>query len=225
MKTWKPKKTIMTELLYYQDVYLKETQAKVLAVEGKKVLLDKTVFFPETAGKPKDTGRVDGIPLLGAVKQDRDVWHILASEHKLKAGDTAFLQLDWRRRHYSMRLHAAVHLVSDVFKRHFRIYAASNRLTDSAAYLEFAKEVGIQTIGEALEKSNAIARDGAEINIYVDETAKKRAVKIGTFPEFYCDGLFANNLKEIGLISLESAAMEEGRFILAIRVEDLKTQG
>jgi len=209
----------MTELLYYQDAYLKETWSKVLAVEGKKVLLEKTIFFPELPGKPQDTGRIDGIPLLGAVKQEADVWHILAAEHKLKVGDSALMQLDWKRRHHLMRLHAAVHLLSDVFKKYFRLYPDSNKMVEYTGYLEFAKEVGIQTIGEALEKANTVGKEGAPIDIHIEESSGKRYVRIGYFPEFPCNGIFVKDTKEIGTITLENAGMHENRFILAIKVE------
>lgn len=209
----------MTELLYYKDAYLKETWAKVLAIEGRKILLEKTIFFPEIAGKPGDTGRVDGIPLLGAVKQDSDVWHVLASDHRLKVGDSALLQLDWKRRNCLMRLHAAIHLVSGVFRRYFRIYPDSNKMAEYTGHIEFAKEVGIQTIGEALEKANNLAKEGAEIDIRTEQSSGKRYVRIGYFPEFPCSGLFVRNIKEIGAITLDSAAMNEGRFVLAIKVE------
>lgn len=209
----------MTELLYYKDAYLKETWSKVLAIEGRKILLEKTIFFPGTPEQHGDTGRVDGIPLLGAIKQESEVWHILAADHKLEIGDSALLQLDWRNRHYSMRLHAALHLLSDVFKKHFRTYPSEVRASESTALLEFAKEISIQTIGEALQKANTLAKEGAEIDIRIEESSKRRSVRIGYFPEFSCNGLFARNAKEIGAITLESATMNEGRFMLAIKVE------
>jgi len=34
----------MTELIYYQDQYRKEIEAKVIKIEGNKVLLDKTIL-------------------------------------------------------------------------------------------------------------------------------------------------------------------------------------
>ena len=39
----------MQELVYYQDQYKTEIEAKVLKVEGNKILLDKTIFIPQRA--------------------------------------------------------------------------------------------------------------------------------------------------------------------------------
>ncbi len=36
----------MTNLVYYEDPYKTEIEAKVMKVEGNKVLLDKTIFIP-----------------------------------------------------------------------------------------------------------------------------------------------------------------------------------
>ena len=51
-----------TERLYRQDVYMKETEARVLQIaetkKGTEVVFDRTVFFPEGGGQPSDKGVV-----------------------------------------------------------------------------------------------------------------------------------------------------------------------
>ena len=49
----------MTELLYMDDCYLRECDAKVEKVlEDNKIILDKTVFYPQGGGVPCDTGKI-----------------------------------------------------------------------------------------------------------------------------------------------------------------------
>ena len=36
----------MTKILFHEDAYLKEHQTKVTKLEGKRVLLEETIFFP-----------------------------------------------------------------------------------------------------------------------------------------------------------------------------------
>ncbi len=42
----------MTELLYYQDAYLTECDARVVRVDEDGIVLDRTVFYPVGGGQP-----------------------------------------------------------------------------------------------------------------------------------------------------------------------------
>ena len=46
----------VTDLLYLRDAYLTSMDATVVAVDGKRVALDRTVFYPTGGGQPHDTG-------------------------------------------------------------------------------------------------------------------------------------------------------------------------
>ncbi len=46
----------MTEALYHTDAYLKEFDAVVTAIDGNKVALDRTAFYPGGGGQPNDVG-------------------------------------------------------------------------------------------------------------------------------------------------------------------------
>ena len=48
----------MTELLYQTDAYLKDFEAKVIAVEGNAVALDRSAFYPGGGGQPHDSGTI-----------------------------------------------------------------------------------------------------------------------------------------------------------------------
>src|SRR3954470_15181719 len=48
--------SVETDLSYLRDAYLRAQHATVLAVDGERVALDSTVFYPTGGGQPHDTG-------------------------------------------------------------------------------------------------------------------------------------------------------------------------
>lgn len=111
-----------TRPVYYEDAYLKELDATVVAVDGDRVLLDQTICYPEGGGQPGDTGEL-ACPEQGisfGITDTRKgeggaIWHQLAdSQHGLKAGDAVHITLDWDRRYRHMRMHTGMHLLGSL---------------------------------------------------------------------------------------------------------------
>ena len=114
-----------TQLLFRDDAYLPEAEARVVAVtpEGG-IELDRTVFYATSGGQPGDTGTLthkDGTetPIAGAIHPDGDksrVLHLAAEGAPLpQVDDTVGLSIDWDRRHTLMRMHTALHLATVLF--------------------------------------------------------------------------------------------------------------
>ncbi len=211
----------MTESLYYKDAYLSEVWTKVLAVEGKKVLTEKTIFSPKTQEQMGDTGSVDGIPLLGVLKQGEETWHMLERKPELMPGDEAHLKLNLKKRLLSMRLHTALHLLVQILKREFRKYASDMHIDENGAHIEFMQEIDIQTINKAIKSANSMTSAGADIETHVEPESRKKAISLGYLPKFGCEGLFVRNIKEIGAISFSGWDFNDGKFIVSINVESV----
>ncbi len=209
----------MTEELYYTDAYLKEMRTKVVAVEGKKILTEKTIFFPKAHDQQGDTGQMDGIPLLGSIKQGEEVWHVLDKDPKLKVGDEVLLRLDWKKRTHSMRLHTAAHLLSQLLKKDFSKYDDCMRIDAEGAHLEFVQEVDLMTINKAIAAANQLIAGGASVDTMIEEETKMRLATIGYLRRFNCNGLFVNDAAEIGSISFIKANYKDNKFIVTIEVE------
>ena len=115
----------MTEALYQTDAYLKEFDAVVTAVDGNKVGLDRTAFYPGGGGQPNDVGTLTAHGqtwnVLKAGKQGADIWHELDREAP-PIGMPVRGAINWVRRYQLMRTHTAMHILCGVI---FRDYGAS----------------------------------------------------------------------------------------------------
>ena len=103
----------MSDLLYLHDAYLREFTATVTAVDGARVALDRTAFYPTGGGQPHDTGTLAGLPVVDVRKEGEIVWHSVEGEPPA-AGATVECAVDWDRRHRLMRTHTAMHVLCGV---------------------------------------------------------------------------------------------------------------
>jgi len=111
-----------TELLFRGDAYLREAEAKVLAVTDRRgIILDRTVFYATGGGQPGDAGtirRAGGpVAIATAVYGDDkgEIVHVPGESETLpEPGETVTAILDWERRHRHMRIHTGLHLLSVV---------------------------------------------------------------------------------------------------------------
>ena len=118
----------MTQELFRQDAYLRETPATVLAVGEQGIVLDRTVFYPLGGGQAGDAGVLvlaDGRTLQVAdtrkAKDDQGqptgaIAHVPQAGQdallaELRPGATVLARIDWERRHRLMRFHTSTHLL------------------------------------------------------------------------------------------------------------------
>lgn len=117
------KQPMPTECLFRDDSYLKQCDARVVAVtERGGIVLDRTVFYANSGGQPGDSGAlicVDGskIPIATAVYNDvtkSEIAHVPADgvSPALNIGDAVIAAIDWDQRYARMRMHSALHLLS-----------------------------------------------------------------------------------------------------------------
>jgi Ser-tRNA(Ala) deacylase AlaX len=104
----------VTERVFWDDPYLTTLDARVVAVAGSDVTLDRTILFAFSGGQESDRGTIGGFPVLEARKLGDDILYTLPEGHGLRPGYSVVLQLDWPRRYRLMRLHFAAELVLEL---------------------------------------------------------------------------------------------------------------
>lgn len=113
-----------TECLFRDDAYLKQCEARVVALtEQGGIVLDRTVFYANSGGQPGDTGAIATtddvrVPIENVIYTDAaktEIAHVpAAGAPALKVGDTVTALIDWEKRYGRMRVHTALHLLSAV---------------------------------------------------------------------------------------------------------------
>ena len=150
----------MAELLFRDDAYLAACEARVVAVRGDSVELDRTVFYPMGGGQPGDTGRIGGWRVLDTRKGDapESVLHAMEPGFRLREGDAVAVSIDWERRHRHMRFHTALHLLCAAVKAP----VTGGRMAEDKAHLDFDIEMEKLVKEEIEARVNELTRASYE---------------------------------------------------------------
>jgi misacylated tRNA(Ala) deacylase len=150
---------VRTEQLYLRDAYQRTCRSEVIALDGDRLALDRTVLYATGGGQPHDTGTLTPVEAVDAVARpgtavgaalvvtdvvkDGDVlWHRVAP-----AGDRPLVlpppgtrlevALDWDRRHALMRTHTALHVLCGVIWHTYGVAVTGGNMEPLAARMDF----------------------------------------------------------------------------------------
>lgn len=228
----------MTERLYYEDSHQKEFTAQVVscAWDEKKacygVLLNRTVFFPESGGQYADPGvlrvfHADGgetaFPVLDVKERDGEVVHYL--KEALKPGSCVEGQIDYAERFSRMQQHSGEHIVSGLVHRHFGYDNVGFHLGQELVTMDFngaLTEAEVRQIereaNEAVVKNLPVlvecpSKEALEKLNYRSKKELSGQVRIVTIPGYdvcACCAPHVSYTGEIGVIKLLDAVKYKG---------------
>ncbi len=170
-------------------MYLKELNTKVVSSNGKFVVLEQTIFYPNSGGVLFDTGRIvrknDGkvFNVVFSVKKDNVISHEVDVEG-LDEGDEVKLFLDWDRRYLLMKNHTVAHLLSSLFHKDGALITG-NSIGLEKSRMDFNIQNFSRDIAEKkiLELNNIIKNDGRVEVYYLDRNealSKEGFVKLAS---------------------------------------------
>jgi len=195
----------LTVKLYDDDPYLREFEAKVLAIDGNEVVLDRTAFYAEGGGQAADTGMMGSVRVTDTRKMDDRIVHVLEAPPSFEVGDTVECLIDWDRRHRIMRLHSAAHIMEHfLWQRLGKIERLGSHVDDKKdrADYEYEGRLPPDELKAAEEATNSFLADGHEISIRLDPSKPGLRIWSCGGIEMPCGGTHVRNTGEIGAIRL-----------------------
>ncbi len=133
-----------TDLAYLRDAYVQTFDATVVAVdlEGRRVALDQTYFYPTGGGQPNDTGSLGALRVSDVRKDGLGVWHSIGGlgdvgETLPTVGETVSCTIDWERRHQLMRTHTVMHILCGVIWNQWGVAVTGGNMEPLSARMDF----------------------------------------------------------------------------------------
>ena len=156
---------MQTRQLYYEDTYMVEFDAEVLACEefkgGYRILLSATAFFPEGGGQVGDVGTIGSIQVTDTRMKDGEIWHM--TSEPIKTGEKVHAMIDWEKRFERMQQHTAEHIISGIIHERFGYDNVGFHLSDDICTLDLNGPL----TREELEEIEAAANEAVFRNVPV----------------------------------------------------------
>ncbi len=144
-------------------------EAKVLSCgekDGKyRVILDRTVIFPEGGGQPSDRGFIGGSEVFEAVEDGSEVVHIC--KEPLEVGKTYSVSFDIPRRLDHSEQHTGEHILSGTA---FRLFGAKNvgfHMAEDYCTLDLDKFLDREALALLESEANAAVRRNVPVTAEV----------------------------------------------------------
>ena len=177
----------MTIKLYWEQPYEKSFDARISAIRDDGIILDRTLFYPESGNQLSDRGKlrikdlkleVDKVSKVGD-----DILHHIGSidNGRIGVGDRVEGEIDWIFRYGLMRAHSSQHVLSAVLKKNLDIDTTRATINFEDIFIQISKTIDIHQLKQILLEVNEISTSGSlNINstIVPYEEARKMTSKI-----------------------------------------------
>ncbi|MHA2394077.1 MAG: alanine--tRNA ligase-related protein [Promethearchaeota archaeon] len=212
----------MTEKLYWQDAYETKFVAMVKEIKENGVVLDRTLFYPESGNQSSDRGylKVKGskFEVKNVTKEGEEIIHHISIEfkEKIKVGDIIEGEIDWDYRYGLMKAHSSQHIFSAILKSKYDVDTNRAILNFEDVFIQMSQSLDYDQLNDLLYEVNAICTStdlNLDSKIMIIEEAKKvkskirstipnepqiRLIEIGDIDLVCCGGTHIRHTTEIG---------------------------
>ena len=211
-------------MLFIENPYLKEFDAKILNINLNQIILDQTTFYARSGGQPGDVGKLttngNTINIIDTIKDhENNIIHIAENNIESAIGEKIQGTINWDKRYKHMRMHSALHLLCSVIPLDVtggQIGYDKSRLDFNAQDYKIEKEEIENNINILVKKDHEISyqwitNDELEQQPELVRTmsvqppkikGKIRLVKIGNVDLQPCGGTHVKSTNEIGEIKI-----------------------
>jgi alanyl-tRNA synthetase len=212
----------MTQKLYLDHSYDTVFEANVTHTRptesgATEIILDRTLFFPESGGQLPDHGTLGGVNVTDVQERDDAVVHVVSGEVPIVAPLRGAIL--WPRRFDHMQQHTGQHILSRAFIQTDRLDTVSFHMGEDACTIDLdGPAPDGAAIARAEDLSNQIINENRPVDITtmpieeVDMSELRRKVPEGVtvarivtvrdFDRIPCCGTHVNSTGELGMVKV-----------------------
>jgi len=210
-----------TKRLFYNTPYKTDFDATVMSslqIDDTSwgIVLDQTLFYPESGGQPADKGMLDHIQVLNVYEDEETIIHVMP--RALNKGETVHGTIDWNHRFDHMQQHSGQHVLSQCFSalRNGKTIGFHIGKYDSTIDIDCA-DISDEDIRNIENRANQIVMENRDISTsvidkdqldtssvrkYPSEQDTLRIVTIVNVDKTACCGTHVQSTGEIGIIKI-----------------------
>ena len=161
-----------TIALYDEDAFAKSFTGKVISCEEiilnddklYKVVLDKTLFFPEQGGQSSDIGTLDEHFVINVQIEDDTIYHYCKSGFLI--GEEVQGKIDWAHRFSNMQQHTGEHIFTGLPHNEYGADNVGFHLSDNTVTLDLNIELSAEQVEHLERRANEIVAADLAIKAY-----------------------------------------------------------
>ncbi len=214
----------MTQKLYWQTPYETKFTAKIEVIKKAGIVLDKTLFYPESGNQLSDKGFLISkdfkIEIKKVSKEENDIIHHTSADFhkKLNIGDKIEGEINWQNRYGLMKSHSSQHILSAILKNNYDIDTIRANINFEEVFIQISQKLEFDQLKEIIHEINTIStlknfkinskiiphkqaeEEAKEIRSKIPDESQVRLIEIQNLDLVCCGGTHVQNTTEIGCL-------------------------
>ncbi len=214
----------MTQKLYWQTPYETKFTAKIEVIKEAGIMLDRTLFYPESGNQLSDKGYLKTkdfkIEIKKVSKEENDIIHHTSAnfQKKLTIGDKIEGEINWQNHYGLMKSHSSQHILSAILKNNYDIDTIRAIINFEEVFIQISQKLEFKQLKEILHEINTIytlknltinskiipheqaEKEAKGIRSKIPGESQVRLIEIQNLDLVCCGGTHVQNITEIGCL-------------------------